>query len=491
MANAKEKPMLTPVAEGVRRALAEDSGRGPKRPAIRVLQAMMGEPWLILPDRLEQLAQIAMRFNDSADAVSAQLGRPLDNTRSVTLRKGVAVVPLTGPIVRYADFFSEVSGLTAIESFAADFGAADADPQVQAIVLEVDSPGGMSAGLADAATIIRNASKPVIAYVDNQAASAAYWLAAAADEVVISRAAMLGSVGVIVTLDVRKRDGVVEIVSKQSPDKRPDMSTEAGRGVVQELTDDLAGVFVSDVAELRGIEESTVLEWRGGMLVGQKAIDAGMADRLGDLESLIAELNGVTTRGTQMASKASADTPEITRDFISEHHPAVAAQLRAEGAAEISSNTEAVLALPVVAEGVKNAVAGAEASAAAAERERIKAVEAQGAALPGFESLIAELKYDGKTTGPEAAVALLAANSERLEKTKSTMRSEVPPPLAAVAGEEAFESVEDDGTPLAERCEAQWRKSAELRGEFGSLDAFVAYTQAEQAGRVRRIGGKQ
>lgn len=456
-----------------------------KRPALRAFNSLMAEHWLILPDALDQMAQIALRLNGDPEAVAAKLGRPLDNARTVTIRDRVAVVPVTGPIFRYADMFTQISGATAVQTLVKDLNEAADSAAVDAIVLEIDSPGGQAAGIADLASIVRGIDKPVTAYVDHQAGSAAYWIAAAADEIVISRTALLGSVGVIVSANAQKREGQVEIISTQSPKKRPDISTESGKAQVQTIVDDLAAVFVADVAQLRGIEQDAVLAWEGDMLVGQKAVDAGMADRLGDFESVIAGLTGSTVRNFAMTAKANS-SPEITRESFAAEHPAIADALRAEGRNALASDADALLALPVVAE----AVANARTAGATAERERIQSVEAQGRKLPGFAALVDGLKYDGKTTGPEAAVALLEANGQKTAKAAADMRAETPAPLPAVSAELSSQAV-DDNAPVEDRCKAQWDADPAIRAEFGTLDAFTAYTRAEESGRVRRIGGKQ
>jgi len=86
----------------------------------------------------------------------------------------------------------------------------------------------------------------------------------------------------------------VEIVSSSSPDKRIDPNTDAGRAKVQAMVDALAEVFVSSVAKFRGVGTEKVLSdfGRGGVLVGAQAKSAGMADRIGSLDSVIAELAG-------------------------------------------------------------------------------------------------------------------------------------------------------------------------------------------------------
>ncbi|MCU0228980.1 MAG: S49 family peptidase [Bryobacterales bacterium] len=166
---------------------------------------------------------------------------------------------------------------------------------VRSVVLEIDSPGGELTGMNELAKLIAAArgSKPVLAYVGGMAASGAYWLASAADEIVADETAMLGSVGVVLT--ARRKDpqsAVVEIVSSQSPRKRLDAETPAGQAGLQELANELAGIFVRSIAGYRGVSEQHVLErfGKGGLLLGAKAVEAGMVDRIGTLEGVIAEL---------------------------------------------------------------------------------------------------------------------------------------------------------------------------------------------------------
>ena len=99
--------------------------------------------------------------------------------------------------------------------------------------------------------------------------------------------ALVGNVGVAVSANVNKRDGIIEIVSSQSPKKRPDLSTEAGRAQVQTIVDDLAAVFISDIARLRDLSEKAVLAWEGDVRLGSKAVAVGMADRIGNLTEVI------------------------------------------------------------------------------------------------------------------------------------------------------------------------------------------------------------
>lgn len=297
----------------------------PKKPPARKLIAqVMSRPWAVRRAALENAFRIAFRENASPEAVALELGRPLQNTRAVTMRGSVAVVPITGPIFRYANVFTEISGGTSLELLALDLGRALSDPAVKSIVLEVDSPGGEAIGIHELARAIRlgSSSKRIVAYVGGEGCSAAYWLAAGASEVVVDATAMLGSIGVVFCVPRTNPESAseIEIVSSQSPRKRPDLSTEEGVAEIQAIADRLAEEFIGDVAELRGVPTSRVLELAGGVAVGSDAVEVGLADRLGSLESLIAELNaspgGPSPKSASVAPTrrtAQKGTPTVIR----------------------------------------------------------------------------------------------------------------------------------------------------------------------------------
>jgi ClpP class serine protease len=261
----------------------------------RALAWARSQNWAIERGALELLLQIAGREHlPDFSAVLARQGQPIANTDTAQLRDGVAVVGITGPIFRYANLFTDISGATSIETAALDLRTALDNPGVRAVVLNIDSPGGATAGISDFAQQIRAASKPVVAFVGGTGASAAYWIAAAAPWVVASDTAMVGSIGVIAVVQGQSDDESIEIVSSQSPEKRPDLSTDAGRMVVQRTVDSLAQVFVDAVAVYRRVSANTVLSdfGRGSVLVGRDALAAGMVDQIGTLEGVLSTFAG-------------------------------------------------------------------------------------------------------------------------------------------------------------------------------------------------------
>jgi ClpP class serine protease len=253
--------------------------------------SLTNSPWLVPSDWLRDFQRMAQSIdNFDFKALLAKRGSWLDGTRSVTVRGDVAIMPIVGPIFRHANFFSWFFGGTVLSELATDFRRALDHKDVARIVLDIDSPGGMVNGTSEFAEMIHRSKKPVTTYVGGMAASAAYWIASATNEIVVSDTALLGSIGVVSTCFVDDDESVVEIVSSQSPHKRLDVRKTADRERIQQQTDALAAIFIGKVARYRKLTDSFVQAGFGGgaLLLGQNAVDVGMADRVSSLEAIIA-----------------------------------------------------------------------------------------------------------------------------------------------------------------------------------------------------------
>jgi signal peptide peptidase SppA len=263
---------------------------------MRVWNKAADEPWAITSSALTTILDIAARQNAPPEAVAAKLGRELQNSYRLEMRDGIAVLPVVGPLFRYANLFTQVSGASSYELLAKDFTQAVENPDVKAIVLNIDSPGGEVNGCAEFADMIHEARgvKPIIAYASGDAASGAYWIAAAADEIVVSKTSALGSIGVVGVYRGNKGEDAVEVVSSQSPYKRLDPDTDDGRARLQKRIDAMADVFVDAVAKYRGVASSHVQSHYGSgdVFIGDAAVKQGLADRIGSFEKLLSEISG-------------------------------------------------------------------------------------------------------------------------------------------------------------------------------------------------------
>lgn len=228
----------------------------------------------------------------------------------------IALIPIVGFLTD--DPFLAWLGLgTAVDSIAFGVRQAVADPTVTGIVLVVNSPGGGVDLVQETAAEIRRARavKPVVAIARTLCASAAFWLAAQADELIASPSAQIGSVGVFIlhvsTERLNERVGITPTyiyAGKYKVEGNSDesLSSEA-RGFMQKRVDEIYATFVRDVALGRQTSDTHVRAQFGqGRVFGaDEAVRLGMADRVETLEVL---LGGLTTTGRQrQAQRMSRD----------------------------------------------------------------------------------------------------------------------------------------------------------------------------------------
>ena len=425
----------------------------------RAAKVVMAQQWAITPQALESICMVASGMGD-VKALMKQNGGTLKNNPAVVMRDGIAILSIDGPLFKYANLMTEISGATSYQMFVKDFTQAVESDEVKAIILDIDSPGGMTNGMTETSQIIRDARgiKPIYSYIGGTGASAAYGLACAADHIICEKSALVGSIGVILSVEAGE-DGDINIISKNAPNKRPDINTAEGRQSFQTTVDDLETVFIDHVAACRGIDRETVVSdfGQGGILVGEKALEAGMVDSVGSLESLVANIGG-TQRGIVMDAnpKAEGEKPTITAEYILANHREIATQFRSEGAKGVDLSAS-------VAKGASD------------ERERIQSVFA--ASMVGHEDLIQSLAFDGKTTGGEAALKVIgAARASGATKLQAISKDLEDAPKAGLEQESQSKG---------------WEDNAALRAEWNDDKAsYDAYTKATEAGLVRTTGVK-
>lgn len=482
----------------------------------RIIARLTGAPWLIQAEALETMLQLAGRElpdqatidawkqEASRHALATRAGDPLGNTPSARVRDGVAIIPVAGPIFRYANLFTEFSGATALSDFAANLAAARADSRVKAIMMEIDSPGGDVTGLAEAADMIAQAAgeKPLVAYVEGSAHSAAYWLASAASRVVVAPTATIGSLGAVVGMEdrteARARDGVrrYRFVSTQTPNKLLDPTTDAGAAKVQALADRLASEFLAAAAKGRGMEVAQLLEATdgGGLTVGADAVAAGLADEVAGFEATLALLaagdlpkRGPIPVARAIAAESTAHNPgPAPRATFQE--PAMSESAQTDAPAPAPENTTAIRVAVEGAEEVRMQLASlGEAVSDAVDpvvAERARCAGIQTAMKPGFSALAALAVSAGwpveQFTQAQAASAEAVENA-RIEGAGAAFRESLPAP---VAGNGAAPEAPQAGP---DKWKADYAASDALKREFGSEGNYVAFRRAEADGKIRPI----
>lgn len=176
-----------------------------------VLHALYCEPWFIRAEMHDTMRAIleahitgGAHLPDGIVAQWEEKARIRETARvdpdKLTMEGSTAIVPLQGVIMKRASGFESMSGARDLISFEQEFRTADENSDVDSIVLHVDSPGGEVTGTPEAAAMVAEASTPVIAYTDGVMASAAYYIAAGADEIMATDSSTVGSIGVICSM---------------------------------------------------------------------------------------------------------------------------------------------------------------------------------------------------------------------------------------------------------------------------------------------------
>jgi signal peptide peptidase SppA len=193
----------------------------------------------------------------------------------------------------------DISGGTSSEGFARQFQAAVRDDAIKAVVMDVDSPGGPVFGATELSSMIRAArgTKPIIAHVNARAASKAYWIASAADEIVVTASGEVGSIGVLgIHEDVSgalEQMGVRKTIvsaGKFKADGNPyEPLSDESQARIQAKVDAEYDRFVRDVAENRNVSVATVRDGfgEGDMVSAADAVSMGMADKIATLDETL------------------------------------------------------------------------------------------------------------------------------------------------------------------------------------------------------------
>ena len=446
----------------------------------------IGKYWAIEPDYLKAI---------SKESLSTRSEKPLNNSRSVSIRDGTAIIPIHGVITARTTLFSLFAGGTSLEDLAKDFNEALNDKEVTSILLDIDSPGGVAVGPYEMAEMIfkGRSKKPIYSYIGRNGSSAAYWLASATEKIFVNPSALVGSIGVVTTIPVQEQpdmDGYknIEIVSSNANLKRPDPKTKEGLAEIRRELDDLESAFIESIAKYRSITPEIIKAdfGGGGVVIGRQAVKRNMADALGTYEEVLGLLNqqnqSITINNQIMSNKenqtnSDISKKEITADYIKKEFPDVASAIIQE-----------------VSEDIKKS-AFKEGALAGAKQERDRILEIESAALPGHEDLIEEAKKDGSITAEKLALKIIAAEkskaSDYLANTKKA-EEEIPKIEPNIDKSDSGEKQIPKDAPLETRAKSIWESNAKIRAEFGEdFDAYHAFAKANESGQVRILSNNK
>jgi len=280
---------------------------------LRIATRFFNTPLLLTPDVASVIcAGLAERFGVDGGDMAADLpsidasrfrgvpktdanGRP---TNLYRIEGGIAIVPVLGELVNRGAWIGASSGLTSYEGLDAQLRLAAADRDVRGIVLDINSPGGEASGAMEAGALVRelSAQKPIVAFVNGMAASAAYAIASGANHIVASPSAILGSIGVVMVHIDRSeaitKGGVKPTIIHAGAYKADLSSYQAlsddARARIQGHVDAVYDLFVGTVAGHRGLPVEAVRKTEAGIFLGPQAVTAGLADAVGTLDDAFA-----------------------------------------------------------------------------------------------------------------------------------------------------------------------------------------------------------
>lgn len=430
--------------------------------AFRVAQRLFNTPLFLHPEKAdaimwalrERLGESFM-LPDSAETpseetieASAFVGSRRRADGSVGLSRattsGTAIIRVVGSLVNRGAWLDANSGLTSYEGIKAQVQEAANDPAIKAIVLDIDSPGGEATGMFSLATAIQAAreKKPVISVVDDMAASAAYGIASSGTEVVVSPTSMVGSIGVLyMHLDrsgEMQKQGVKPTLiyaGAHKVDGNPfgplaDDVRAALEKMVMQFYDQFLGVVAAGRPATMSVPVGRATEAR--VYLGQDAIAAGLADRIGTLDEVISSMASRPASAARKGGLSMTTTPNATA--AGENTVSLEAHVKAiaDAKAEATAAAQAVAATQITA---------AAAEAKTAERSRIMGIltcdEAKGKAatalaLAGKEMDLVTAK-DVLATVQTGAGGLEARMTERGDSPLGAGGNIAPMPEAAVA----------------------------------------------------------
>jgi signal peptide peptidase SppA len=230
----------------------------------------------------------------------------------------VAVINITGTLMKNPSVIERLFfGATDMGELTSAVTAAASDKSISGIVLNISSPGGTVAGTPELAGAVASANqkKPVLAYVDDLAASAAYWIASQARGIYASRQAVVGSIGVRMAMyDLSKayeQAGVKVIPIDTGKFKSAGLAgteiTAEQQQMYQEIVDAHFRDFKSAVMSGRQMDEAAFGKVGDAQIFhASKARSVGLIDGISSLAEVIKEAGKVTSRSTQAAHKRLA-----------------------------------------------------------------------------------------------------------------------------------------------------------------------------------------
>ena len=392
---------------------------------------ILTSPWAIQPDKMQEIRNIYQTHmrGDKIDIKAINSASPAMNMYEI--KDGVAIISIDSVLTKTRSFFSSLFGGSSMRDIGNQIDMAMADTEVHDIILAIDSPGGTVDGTQELVAKIgsyRGNGKSIVAVGDGIMASAAYWIASAADKIYIANdTTSVGSIGVVAThVDVSEQDkqfgekwteitagAYKRIASNHAP------LTVEGREYIQSQVDHIYSVFVQSVTANRGKDsvEDILPAADGKIFIGQQAVEVGLVDGI----------QNITVTANQLIKEFN-----MTREELQMKHPDLIQSYVDEGRSAGHNEGIEVGKMQGKEEGMK---AGAE-----AERERIMAIQKLSGA--GNEKIVADAIADGISTSGQVAERIVLAGKARQEAQAQAMIYGAVAPVAPIESQENADTFE-------------------------------------------------
>lgn len=309
--------------------------------ALARLSDFDARPSLYAP-QFTNIAHLLSAAKNETPSASSFGTQPTSNRfveKPYPMNGNVAMIPVTGVLLnRYGWAGAYASGYNFI-GYMLD--AALADPDVKGIALDVNSNGGMVQGCFELADRIfaGRSKKPIVAFVDANAHSAAYALASAATRIVATRSASVGSIGVVqMHVDYSKmlEEAGIKVSFIYAGDHKVDGNpyealSPSVKKELQAEVDAIYGEFVALVARNRGIDEKTVRKTEAQTYGTAEALELGLIDAVASSDDGIAAFvkevsaSTISTNRSTKMSNENAEAQQTPGIAEADHKAAVAA----------------------------------------------------------------------------------------------------------------------------------------------------------------------
>jgi signal peptide peptidase SppA len=277
----------------------------------------------VLASNLRQLAVADPKVEGEAwqarkvELVSAYGLPNTDQRKPFAFSSGRAVIPIHGTLInRFSASWGFITGYNFIRN---QMAAAVADPEVSAIVLDVNSFGGMCAGCAETADAIHAARsiKPVLGVVDAHAYSAGYMLASAASRLIVTPTGGVGSIGVVAThtnMGKMLEQFGIEVTFIHAGAKKVDGNpyeklSDRARANIQREVDAQYDIFVAQVVRNRRMKDDEVRGTEAGTFNAAEAKSLGLCDAVAAPTVALAE-NDLPTDDSNVDASAETTNPQ-------------------------------------------------------------------------------------------------------------------------------------------------------------------------------------